>query len=446
MTMPARSLYRERFQPVMPLMFVMLAGCGSSDDAPQPPPVTTLPAPVSIPYTNGAATPSNPVAYWSRIASETINLPATATGTPEERRPYFLVDMATVHVAIYDAVIAIAGTHRPFAATPVTSTTGASQEAAAAGAAFGVLTGLFPSRSAQYQAAYDAAVAALPAGDATNRGLAIGGEVATRILALRADDGRFTPVTYTPGTGPGQFRGVNPAAPFAPFIKPFTMTSASQFRLPPPPPLGSTLYAADVNETMALGGSASTQRTPEQFEAARFHTESPPTLLTRNYRQFAVEGRPTADNARLMAMLWVAQADAGIACFDSKYHYMFWRPLTAIREADTDGNAATAPDPAWAASLPTPNHPEYPSAHMCQNVAASTVLKSYYGTNQIVFTFGSTVTATTRTYATPDDMLAEIVLARITGAMHFRNSNLQGGVLGDNVAKWVVANHFRPVN
>lgn len=445
MTMHDRLLHFERRLPLTPLVFVLLAGCGSGDDAPAPPPVATLPAPISVPYTNGAATPANPVAYWSRIASETINVPPAATGTPEERRPVFLVDLATVHIAIYDAVIAIAGTHRPFAAAPVTTAAGASQEAAAAAAAYGVLKGLFPSRTAQYQAAYDGVVAALPAGDATSRGLAIGGEVATRILALRADDGRFTPVNYAPGTGPGKFRGVNPVTPFAPFIKPFTMTGASQFRVAPPPPLDSTLYATDYAEVKALGGSASTQRTPEQFETARFHTEAPPTLLTRNYRQFAMDSRSVADNARLMAMMWVTHADANIACFESKYHYMYWRPLTAIPEADTDGNAATAPDPAWAPSLPTPNHPEYPSAHMCQNVAAAAVLKSFYGTNQISFTFSSTVTGTSRAYSTPDEMIAEIVLARITGGMHFRNSNVQGGALGDNVGRWVTANHFRPL-
>ncbi len=444
MTMRDTILQSERYAPLAPLLFVMLAGCGSSDDAAAPPAVTAVPAPISIPYTNGAATPANPVAYWNRIATDTINVPAAAAGTPEERRPVTLIDLATVQVAVYDAVIAITGTHKPFSATPVTNPAGASQEAAVAAATYGVLRALFPSRTAQYQAAYDGVVAGLPADDATTRGLAVGSEVAMRIVALRADDGRFTPVNYAPGTGPGKFRGVNPVTPFAPYIRPFTLTSASQFRVPPPPPLDSTLYATDFNETRSLGGATSTLRTAEQFEAARFHTEPPPTLLTRNFRQFAVDGRSIADNARLMAMLWVAHADANIACFDSKYHYMYWRPTTAIAEADTDGNAATTPDTSWAPSLPTPNHQEYPSAHMCQNVAAVNVLKSFYGTNQISFTFGSTVTASTHAYATPDAMIAEIVLARITGGMHFRNSNVQGGALGDSVARWVTGNYFQP--
>ncbi len=421
----------------------LVSGCGGSDES-SPPPPTIQPTTVTVPYTNGVTTTANPVAYWNKIASDTINVPASPTGTAEEQRPIIQVDLATVHVAIYDAVNAIVGTHRPFAASPTTPAAGASQEAAAAAAAVGVLKGLFPNRSAQYQAAYDVYVAALPAGDAKTRGLAVGAEVAAAILALRANDGRSTVAPYTPGTTPGKFRGVNPIGTFNQYVKPFTLTSASQFRAPEPPALESAAYATDFEEVRTLGGTTSTVRTATQLEAARFHTENPSIFGSRNYRAFALDDRTLADNARLMAQLWVTQADALIACFDSKYFYAFWRPTSAITLADTDGNAATTLDAAWTPVVPTPNHPEYPSAHMCVNGSGTRALKAFFGTNQITFSWSSTVTSTVHDYTTTDALLSEIILARIHGGMHFRTANLQGGVLGDNVANWVVANHFKP--
>ncbi len=418
----------------------LLAACGGSDEAVVPQP----PAPVSVPYTNGVTTTANPVAYWNKIASDTINVAANPAGSPAEQRPSVQVDLATVHVAIYDAVNAISGTHKVFAAVPTTSPVGASQEAAAAAAAVGVLKGLFPGRSAQYQAAYDTYIAALPAGDAKTRGLAVGNEVATAILALRANDGRSTVVNYTPGTAPGKFRGVNPVAPFNPYIKPFTLTSASQFRAPPPPALDSPTYATEFDEVRTMGGTASTARSAAQLEAARFHTENPAVFGSRNYRGFAMDSRTLADNARLAAMIWVAQADAAIACFETKYFYEFWRPQSAIPLADTDGNPATTLDATWTPVVPTPNHPEYPSAHMCVNGAGVTALKAFFGTGQVSFSFGSTVTSTTRVYATPDELMNEIVLARIHGGMHFRTANVQGGELGKKVGDWVAKSHFQP--
>lgn len=419
------------------LLFALLAACGSSDD-----PVS--PGPVSVPFTNGVATAANPVAYWNKVASDTITQPATpTTGTPEERRPHGQVDLATTHVAIYDAVMAIAGTHMPFAVTPASETEGASQEAAVAAAAYGVLKALFPNRAAQYQDAYDSFVASIPDGTAKTRGLAVGAEVAAKVVALRANDGRSTAVTYTPGTKPGEFRGSNPINLFAPQIKPFTLTSAAQFRLPPPPALDSATYATEFAEVVAIGGTTSTQRTAAQLEDARFHTENPNIFLSRNYRSFALDRLSIADNARLMAMLWVAHGDAGIACFETKYTYNYWRPNSAVALADTDGNPATATDATWTPAVPTPNHPEYPSAHMCQNGAAAVILREFFGTNQVSFSFSSTATNTVHQYATTDALLDEILLARITGGMHFRTSNVQGGVLGANVANWIIANHFR---
>ena len=438
------KLNHEHSLTVIAAIFAMVfvSSCGGSDDDTVAPVVDA--APVSVPYTNGTATTSNAVAYWNKIATDTINIAPAATGTTEERSPNAFLDLATVHVAIYDAVNAIVGTHKTFNATPVTPAAGASQEAAAAAAAYGVLKALFPARTAQYQVAYDDFVATVPTGDAKTRGIAVGTEVATAIVALRANDGRLPVVAYTAKTGPGNFRGVNPIGTSNSSVRPFALTSASQFRAAPPPALDSAAYAVDFNESLAWGSNTSTLRSPDQLESARFHTENPGLLLTRNYRAFAMDSRSVADNARGMAMLWVTLADVTIACFETKYFYDFWRPTSAIRFADTDGNSATTLDAAWTPVVPTPNHPEYPAAHTCSNGAALAALKAHFGTSRVSFSFGSTVTGTVRQYSTLDDMLNEIAIARIHGGMHFRNSTVQGGTLGRNVAEYVAKNFFQP--
>jgi hypothetical protein len=388
---------------------------------------------------------SDVIAFFSEIAANTINVPPAATGTPEERRPVYNLDLATVHVAMFDAVNAIDGSYRSFAAQPKTATAGASLEAAAAAAAYHTLRGLFPNRTAQYQAAYDNFVAALPDGDATTRGLQIGQEVAVQIVALRADDGRLTPVTYTPTNLPGRFRGTNPVNPWMPFVRPFTLQSASQFRADGPPPLTSVEYAEDVNETMALGAAGSTVRTPAQTEVARFYTEPPPPFWERNLRIFATADRGVAENARNLAAIWTVQADALIACFETKYHFDAWRPSSAIPLADTDGNAATVADPAWTPFMPTPNHPEYPAAHSCGHGAAAESLEQAFGTKRLSFEWTSTVTGTKRHFESTDDLVKDVQIARIAGGMHFRTSTVHGAVLGMKVGKWVMKNHFQPV-
>jgi PAP2 superfamily len=414
---------------------LLLGACGGGDDSNEP-----VDVPVTIVVTGPTA-----VSYWNEVATNTINVPASATGTPEEQRPNTAVDLATVHVAIYDAVIAIAGTHRPYAVTPTSATSGAMQEAAVAAAAYRVLLGLFPNRSAQYQSAYDTFVANLPAGAARTQGLAVGAEVAAGILALRANDGRSVALAaYVPGTEPGQFRGVNPIGRPNPYIKPFALTTLSQFRAPGPPALTSAAYAADVNETKALGSATSTVRTAEQTEIARFNTESPATFQPRNMRSFAMTSRSTAEHARLMAMVFVTQADAGNACFESKYHYQFWRPSSAITLANTDGNDATVADAGWTPVVATPNHPEYPAAHGCITSAMAEVLRAYYGTPNVTFEYTSTVTGTTRKFTNTASLVDETEIARIAGGMHFRTSTVHGAALGKSVANWVTARNFQP--
>jgi hypothetical protein len=222
------------------------------------------------------------------------------------------------------------------------------------------------------------------------------------------------------------------------------MTSASQFRAPGPPPLASAVYALDLNETKALGSANSTTRTADQAELARFATENPGIYWARNIRNFAMTSGSLGAQARLMAMVWVAQADASIACFDSKYHYQAWRPSSAITLAETDGNADTTADATWTPFVPTPNHPEYPAAHSCTTSATMEALRAFHGTSQITFDVNSTASGTTRHYTSTTALIDDMGTARIAGGMHFRTSTVDGAALGKNVADWVIKNHFQP--
>jgi len=410
-----------------------VVACGGSDDD-----AVTV-APVTITNTG-----TNAVSYWNEVATTTINVPAAAGGTPEEARPNSSVDLATVHLAIYDAVMAIAKTHQPYATTPTSPADGASLDAATAAAAYGVLKGLFPNRTASYQASYDSYLATLADGTAKSRGVALGAEVATKTVALRANDGRsIVLAAFVSGTQPGQFRTAsNPVGRENASIRPFLVAGNSQFRAPGPPAITSAAYAADVNETKALGAATSTTRTAEQTEIARFHTEPPPAFWPRNLRAFATSSTNVADVARLMAMLYVTYADAQNSCFDSKYTFLFWRPFTSIN-LDGDGNAATTADPAWTPVVTTPNHPEYPAAHGCVSAAVAQVLSSYYGTGEVTFDFTSTVTGTTHHYANTTAFIDEITIARIAGGMHLRTSLVDGESLGKNVADWVTGHAFQ---
>ncbi|AOW14847.1 hypothetical protein LPB72_20670 [Hydrogenophaga crassostreae] len=387
----------------------------------------------------------NVVAYWNQIANTTVLAPSTTNTTAEEQRPSYQVDLASVHVAIYDAVIAIDGRYKAFAVQPKVSPTGASMDAAASAAAYGVLHALFPNRSAHYQAAYDSRIAAIPDGDAKTRGLALGREVASGVVKLRANDGRSVALApYISGTDAGQFRsaGPNPFNRYVTSIKPFSLTRLDQFRPPPPPALNSAAYAAAVEETRLLGGTISAARTPEQLETARFHSDPPGPFVTRNLGRFAASTGDVAEAARLMAFIYVVHADAIGACFEAKYHYAAWRPMSAITMADTDGNDATQIDAGWTPVLPTPNHPEYPAAHACTSGGLGETLLRYHGTHNVAYTWDSRTTGTTRSYATTDALDAESQIARIAGGMHFRFSTDAGVTLGKQVAQWVADHHF----
>ncbi len=421
-----------------------LAGCGGGDDAAAPSEDALRANP---PVVIGSYGP-NAVSIWNEIAFNTTLVPSSPAGaTPSERVAG--PDVTTLQLAVYDAVIAIAGTHQAYAVKPSTPAAGASMEAAAIEAAYRVLKGLFPSRGDKYEAAYASGIGAIADGDAKTRGMAIGAEAAAGWLALRANDGRETVLApYVPGGLPGLFVPANPnlVGRLSQNIKPFATASHAQFRAGPPPALDSALYAADLNEVKAIASTTSTLRTAEQTEVARFFTEPPGTWNWRNRVRFATASPNLADNARITAMFEVVITDALGACFETKYHYNFWRPRTAIPMADSDGNPATVADPAWMPHVPTPNHPEYPAAHGCNDGAIAEVVRSFYGTKKVSFAFDSTVTGTTHQYDSTDDLVRDSRNGRVWGGMHFRNSTIVGTELGKDVAKYVAKNHFRPVD
>lgn len=381
------------------------------------------------------------VTYWNEVTTNSILRAGKSPG----------IHFAMVHAAIYDAVNSIDRRYSVFAVTPSGKTRGASQEAAAASAAYNVLIVLFAEQRTTLDAAYATSLATIPDGEAKTRGIAIGEQVAAGIVELRANDGRNNVVEYTVRSGPGVYQLTPPAfnppqTPWLAQVKPFALLEPSQFRAEGPPSLTSEQYAADFNEVKRLGSANSSERTAEQTETGRFHTESPPMFWSRNLRQLAIEQElSVADNARLFAIFMVTYADVTIAGWDSKYHYNFWRPVTAIRAADTDDNPATEADANWTPLAVTPAHPEYPAAHGFATAAFAEVLRRFFGTKNVTMTFTSTVTGTARTYANTDGLIKDVIEARIYGGMHFRTSIVHGTVLGKRVGKWIAKHYFRPV-
>ncbi len=404
---------------------------------------------------------TTPVAFWSTEARCAI-VPAGPGGIfgsenfgnkfPGEAAVY----MGIVHVAIYDAAVAIEGGYQPYAPTP-TAPAGTSPEAAIAIAAYDTLTGLQPQLGANQTILdddYAAYMAAIPDGTAKQNGIAIGEQVAQAVLALRANDGREKNPTVTDLDPPAPGPGVWQPAPGAvlglrlPGIKPLALTSASQFRPDGPNPLTSQEYAEDFNQVKDLGRFDSATRTAEQTSEALFWTDHDIRQWNDGMLRLAADTDHPLDlvqTARMLAMAHVAGGDAMIACFDAKYHYWFWRPYQAIPLADTDGNPQTVADPTWQPLRTTPNFPEYPSAHACHSTAVVEALDAFFGTDKVAFTLDSRVTGTTRTYDRLQDVVKDVDWARVLVGFHFRNSDLQGSALGRKVGQYVVDHYFRPV-
>jgi PAP2 superfamily len=369
--------------------------------------------------------------------------------------PRALIRLAIVHLAIYDAVNAIEGAPFDGYASVPTVDRPASADAAAATAAHQVLVALFPAQTADLDAKYAASLDQLPDDIAKANGIAVGEQAARAVLTARAGDGRDATVIYTPGSGPGVWVPTPPVflgaqAPETAFVQPFALNAASQFRPEPPFDLTSEDWARDYNEVKAFGAAVGSLRTPEQTDIGRFWSDNPVLQWNRAWRALSMaKGLGSADNARYFAMLATASADALIACWDGKYFYNFWRPVTAIRAGDSDGNPDTAPDPAWIGLVTTPNHPEYPAAHGCFSGASTETLRYFFGTDEVGFWIDSNAAGLTnrvRTYFRFSDALAEVLNARIYGGMHYRHSTRMGANVGKQVSRFTTRHFFRPAN
>ena len=358
---------------------------------------------------------------------------------------------AMVHAAMHDAVNSVAPRYEAYA-VQVSPSGEASVEAAAVQAAYGVLIRLLPAQANMLNAARSASLSAIPDGPAKEEGLAVGEAVAGQIVALRSSDGSDVDGTYTFGSGPGEYQRTpptfgNPSIPAFRFVRPFVLKGGDQFRAEGPPSLDSDEWAADFNEVKRLGSVNSAARTAEQTEIALCGAEPALPMWNRVARSVTAQRQTgLVENARLFALLNLAMVDATIACWDSKYTYRFWRPVTAIPLADTDGNDETEADPAWTPLRPTPLHPEYPSAHSCVSNAAAEVLTSIVGKDTAFSTATSTCPAgVVRSYHSFQALADEVGDSRIYIGFHFRSSIHDGAKLGRHVGHWTFRRFLQPL-
>jgi hypothetical protein len=349
--------------------------------------------------------------------------------------------VASVQVAMFDAVNSVERRYRPYRLA-VTTAKETSQEAAAAVAAGMVLASLHPNETEELNSLMGAYLAAIPPGTAKSEGIKVGQEVAAKIVAERKGDGADAPDAYRPKARPGVYVPTPiTASSMWPNVKPFAMTSPSQFRPQPPIPLAGEEWAADYNEIRNLGGKNSTKRTARQTEDGRFWLITGPASYYPIVRQLVVAKKmDVIDSARFMALASTAAADAYIAVFDAKYHYDFWRPITAIRNGDIDDNPATELDAIWQPIDNTPMHPEYPCAHCITSAAVAAVIEAALGSAEIPEVSMTSPTAPgvshrwTNVWAYAD----EVSMARIYAGFHYRFSTRVGQDMGRKIGRLVV--------
>jgi PAP2 superfamily len=423
----------------------------------------------------GQGRPANAVLTWNANAGQAAIAACVApVDNPlDESRAY-----AMMHLAVHDALNAIDRRYRPYVYEG-RAPRGASPEAAVAAAAHDTLVSAllaipapFPpacgqAGAASVEASYTAALAAVPAGPAKTAGIAVGKAAAAAVLSARAADGSTTPridTAFPQGTAPGQWR-FTPDRPFA-FapgwgqVTPFAVDDAAQFLPGPPPALTSRQYTRDFAEVKALGGDGTTTpsaRTADQTQVALFWLESSPLMWNAIGRTVSADRRLDQwQSARLFGLLNAALADGYITSFTTKYHYRFWRPVTAIREAGSDGNGRTTPDPTWTPLVTTPPIPDYESAHSVEGAAAAAVLRGVLGTDRVSFSAcsytlpaGSTCTdgaPTLRRFTSFSQAADENGESRILIGFHFRTAVRKGLALGDSVGDFAVDRLLRPAH
>jgi hypothetical protein len=356
--------------------------------------------------------------------------------------------MAMVHVAMFDAVNAIERRYQPVIAR-VPSPMTASSEAAAATAAGTVLVGLYP-EDAEINATMAAYLAAVPSSEAKSAGIRLGETVAAQVLAARAEDGSQAPDAYRPKAKAGVYipTALTVGSTW-PHVKPFVLTSASQFRPQPPIPFGSDQWAVDYNEIKLLGACTSSQRSARQNEDARFWLTPGPVIYYPLVRQLATAKKlDLVDSARFMALVALARNDAFVAVFDAKYHYEFWRPITAIRNGDIDENPNTERDATWQPIDNTPMHPEYPCAHCIMVGTIASVVEQLFGTADVpeVTLTSPSAPGVTHRWTNMWTLTEEVSQARIWAGFHYRFSTKVGQDMGRKIGQYVVDNAIRPAN
>jgi PAP2 superfamily len=404
---------RTKGTPVRPLFVIWVASATLAASM-----VTAAPTQARPPA--GAAE----VRAWNETAMTTL----VAAAVPVPEQPLYL---AYVHRAVFDAARRASGRHGVSIAAAVTS------------AAYTILATHFADQRPALQAERGAALSTITAGDARRAGVVVGRRAAHRLLAERADDGRNGTPLAAPVAEPGVWTPEPPnqvgVSSWLGSVRPFALRSASAARPPVPPALTSATWARDFEEVRRLGGAASTERTPAQTEVARFWSDPPYVQNQSGLRDYSLRHELGAlATARLFALADTAAADALIACFDAKYHYVLWRPVRAIPAGDTDGNPSTQRDATWTPLLVTPNHPEYPSAHSCATTALSSVVAAL-GNGRLDLRLTSTVTGTTRHYTSVPQLTAEVADARVWGGLHWRFSTAAGEQVGRAAARAVLA-------
>ena len=400
-----------------------------------------------------AAEPTDMVLQWNLNAVNAIgNAPTATTPGLGQVPPIAAINLAMVQGAIYDAVNAIDRTHKPYLLRGH-APADASQAAAAATAAHDVLVGLLPTMPPQVTASVDglyaASLAQIPDGQAKHEGIVIGTAAAAVMLADRLGDGRDGTATWPVGALPGEWRPVPPLGNnvfgWIGGVRPFSLKRANQFRAAPPPNLGSSQYAREFNEVKALGAKTGSTRTPEQDALASWIVVNPFGQQNQTFRNLATSHNlSTAEEARLFAMTSFSTADALIDCFNQKGFYHFWRPQTAIQEADTDGNPNTTADPAWVSLFPTPGYPDMPSGYNCYTAANMTAARTFFGTDAVAFDVTNAVG--TRSYTRFSGYIHDAIEGRILIGFHFRSADAQGASLGRKAAQWVTHHDFLPVD
>jgi hypothetical protein len=427
-----------------------------------------LPRPTQAVGGNCGGAERNCVTEWNKIAEETITV---FLPMPRPFQNEGLIYMGYVSAAVYDATVAIEGRYEPYG-TGVTAPAGASTDAAVVEAAYRTLIEYFPDQATRLTTLYETSLATIPDGQAKSDGQAVGLAAANLIISSRMHDGRLTPIATTSpfpkkDEGPGVWRLTPPfgaaQTPWVGNVTPFVLQSAAQFSPDGPPSLQSADWAEAYNEVKRYGGVTSKVRTPEQTATVLFWTANVIRQYNRALRDVVDTYRlDLVESARLQAMVNIVGADAQIAVMNAKYHFLFWRPVTAIDRtavtADTygpvpgydDGNDATTKEEGWRPmGGNTPNHPEYPAAHGSMTSAMAEVFSTYLGTNHFALVIRGFNPATgnmdaMRTFATTAALRNEIIDARVWAGFHYRFSGVAGVVLGRQVAKYDLRLAFRP--